>query len=77
MRIRYSYNVDGGQVPSHHQPHTVEIFQDFDDGKITLGLNERFDTVDKAEKELLSRYDTVTLAFVQTMFTKIINQKLK
>jgi hypothetical protein len=75
MRLRYGYTVDGGLVPSHHQAHHVDINHDLEDGRITIGLNERFDSVDEAQKELLTRYDRVILDFVQSTSTKDLNLK--
>ena len=77
MTLRYNYTVDGGRVPSHHHPHSIDINHDLDRKRITIGLNEKFDSVDDAQNELLNRYDRVTLNFVQATNTKDLNQQLK
>jgi hypothetical protein len=77
MRLRYAYKVDGGLVPSHHHPHNIDINHNLDDGRITIGLNERFESVDDAQNELLKRYDRVTLEFINSTSTNNLNLKLK
>ncbi len=77
MRLRYLYTVDGGLVPKHHQPHSIEIFHDYDQNRVSIGHNEVFDSVDDAQNELLKRYDSVILSFIQTTSTNFIEQKLK
>ena len=77
MRLKYYYTVDGGLVPSHHQAHSVEIHHNLDSGRITIGLNERFDSVDAAQNEIFKRYDYVRLNSVTTSNTKNLDLVMK
>ena len=77
MRLRYAYKCDGGINPAHHHSKNVDINHDIDSGEITIGLNDRYDSIAKAEKELLSRYDFVELIFIQTTNTKTVGLVMK
>jgi uncharacterized protein YajQ (UPF0234 family) len=77
MRVRYGYRCDGGINPAHHNSKHIDINHDLDSGKITIGLNDRYNSLQEAEKELLSRYDFVELEFVQTTNTKTLDLVMK
>lgn len=78
MRLRYTYKVDGGLVPPHHQPHSVEIHHDLDTGAVKIdGRREVFNSVDDAQDYVCNRYDRVTLKFVQSISTKNLNLDIK
>ena len=77
MRVRYGYRCDGGINPAHHHPRHVDINHDLDSGKVSIDLNDCYDSLVEAQEELFSRYDYVELEFVSTTNTKTLDLVMK
>lgn len=77
MRLRYAYIVDGGKVPPHHHPHSIDINHDLDTDRITIGNNDDVNSIVDGEAKLCEDYEYVKLDFIQATSTSKVGTILK